>query len=661
MRCVCSPLVVAFLASALAPGGEADVRTLLRDPEGRKTLISRGKEVVPALAALLNDEALAPVACDMLRQIPGEEAREALSVAFNRAEGEFRGTLAKALAARRDPGCAALLAMLFGDEELRDVALEGLEKTPGTEADKELAEAVTDADPAFRARLIAALGRRGSQEAIPPARHYASDKHKGVRLAAIEALGRVADVPSAPVLMAAMGEDDAEIRAVAVTACLRMGKAVLVDGKMAEAAAMLARVLEATTSDAERVAALHGLTKAAQASAVKAIAPLVTGGAPEVRAAAVAALRATPGDDAAAALQPGLKDTSSEIRIAVLDAVAERADRAALPDVVGLTRAPEEGVRVAALRAIAAMPTPEAETVIRAALDKGAPAERAAAADACLALARFLLDAKEMAKAVTLLHGLFGRPLTKEQEVAALNAAARAASPASAGIVELRLGAEDAKVRAAAAKAGIAVAVTMARSDRAAAKALLRKILPIDDTATQPLRSLGCQVDIPARNGVVSAWWVIGAWPAPTTDDWETAHPPEKAIDLEKGCEIDGTQVPWQPVTTDDPDGKLNLDPLFDVKDRAVAYALVDVHLPKARDVVLEVGSDEGIILWLNGRSIYERLEPHAYDAGQNRIKTRLNAGVNRILAKVCEGSGDWAMHLRIRDREGKPVDFTMR
>jgi HEAT repeat protein len=657
MRCVCLLLVVAFLASALASGGETDVRTLLRDPEGRKTLISRGKEVVPALAALLDDEALAPVACDTLRQIPGAEAREALSAAFNRAEGERRSMFAKALAARRDPGCAALLATLFEDEELRDVALDGLEKTPGTEADKELAAAAADADPAFRARLIAALGRRGSRETIPLARHYASSKHRAVRLAALEALGRVADIPSAPVVTAAMVEDDAETRAVAATACLRMGKALLADAKMPEAAGLLARVLEATMSDAERVAALNGLAKAGKAAAVKAIAPLVTGGTPEVRTAAVEALRATPGDDAAAALRPGLKDTSPEIRIVVLDAVAERADRSVLPAVIGLAGAAEEGVRVAALRAIAAMPTPQAETAIRAALNKDAPAERAAAVDACLALARALLEANGTDQAAVLLHDLLGRPLTAEQETAALDAVATAASASSTSIVEKRLGAKDAKVRGAAARAGIAVATAVAKSDRTAAIALLRKVLPVDAAAGRRLRELGCQVDIPARNGVVSSWWVGGPCPEPTDEDWHTPHPLQVDVDFQKGFSIGAQRVPWHPASVEDGQGTLTVRPTRG----SMAYALVDVHLTKARDVVLEIGRTGSALLWLNGRLIYDQGDSGTLKGKDERVRTRLNAGVNRILVKTSGRQSPLIVRLRIRDREGRSVDFTMR
>ncbi|NQT86906.1 HEAT repeat domain-containing protein, partial [bacterium] len=357
----------------------------------------------------------------------------------------------------------------------------------------------------------------------------------------------------------------------------------------------------------------------------------------------------------------GLAGGPPGIRVAALDAAGERRDRAAIPAVLGLLAAPEELVRVAALRALAVLPTPDAEAAILKAMSEGTPAEQAAAADACLGLARFHLGVTEPGQAVTLLHRLLARTLTPAQEMATLAAMGRAASPTSVPLVEARLAAKDPQVRQAAARAGMAIAAALAKTDRTAAEALLRKIALTDSSAALQIRALGCQVDIPARDGVVSAWWVLGPWLAPTADDWETPHPPETSIDLRRGFTVGGYAVAWRPVVTNDPQGALVLDSLFAGSVRVLAYALVDVHLTKAQDVVLDVGSADATVLWLNGSRIHDRREPRPAAWPHDRVKTRLNAGVNRILVKTRKGAGAWAIRLRIRALDGKPVEFSMR
>jgi len=84
------------------------------------------------------------------------------------------------------------------------------------------------------------------------------------------------------------------------------------------------------------------------------------------------------------------------------------------------------------------------------------------------------------------------------------------------------------------------------------------------------------------------------------------------------------------------------------------AYALINVHSPTAQnEVMMGVGSDDSIRVWLNGAVIYTNNITRRTTGIQNRFHVNLNAGNNLLLVKVCNsgswvGNDDWGMFFRI-------------
>lgn len=654
---------VAALLDGVQESDSLRARTLA---VGALALCGRG-EVVEPLTAMLDAPELAPAACRALMQLPVSGATEALANAFAKAEGEMRALLGRALAARRDPEAAAVVATMFGDEQLRDMAFQWLRQTPGEAAAKEMAAALGAAEPHFRARLLRALAERGSPLALEPAAQYAEAKDEAVRLAAIEALGRVGGADAASLLVEASDSEDAETAAAALTACCRVAHRLADAGKGERAGELFAHVLARSESPAQRISALAGVARLGLPSAIPAVVPLLEAGGGRVQVAAARTLGAIPGDEATSAIRQGLGSESPALRVALLDALAQRADPAALPDVVAAAKDPHEAVQVAALEALAAMPSASAEPVILAALERDSQAVRKAAADAYLALGFAALEDGDRTKALAAFHKILELPLGRERWLEALEGVERVASRHSAPVVRRHLDSGDVAVRDAAARAYMAIAMALAAAgDREQATEMLTTVLklrppaPSSPQAVEKLRAIGTQVDIPAEDGIVSSWWTIGAWRA-EQKDWAKPLFPEGEVDLHKVYRVDGREVRWRAHTTDDPHGTVLLDPLFEIDDEAVAYAYTEIHVPEARDVVFEVGSDDAAILWLNSRRIYTHLEPRPYAVDQDTVQARLAAGPNRVLLKVCEGSGSWAFHLRVRDGEGNPLPFVMR
>ena len=188
----------------------------------------------------------------------------------------------------------------------------------------------------------------------------------------------------------------------------------------------------------------------------------------------------------------------------------------------------------------------------------------------------------------------------------------------------------------------------------------LKPAVPCSGDAALKLRAVGVKVEIPAKDGLVTHWWVIGAWHA-ALDDWAKPRFPEKEVNLLKAYTIGKRQVHWRPHHTGEADGSVTLDSLVTPNDTAVAYAYTDIAVDREQDVSLEIASDDGCVVWLNGQKVYEHLATRSWGTPPDTVRAHLAAGANKLLLKACEGSGTWAFRLRIKDTQGKPLAFKMR
>ncbi len=84
------------------------------------------------------------------------------------------------------------------------------------------------------------------------------------------------------------------------------------------------------------------------------------------------------------------------------------------------------------------------------------------------------------------------------------------------------------------------------------------------------------------------------------------------------------------------------------------AYALINIHSPRDQsDVLMGVGSDDSIKVWLNGSVVYKNDISRRTTGIQNRFPVNLNAGDNLLLIKVCNhgalwANNDWGMFFKL-------------
>ncbi len=100
-------------------------------------------------------------------------------------------------------------------------------------------------------------------------------------------------------------------------------------------------------------------------------------------------------------------------------------------------------------------------------------------------------------------------------------------------------------------------------------------------------------------------------------------------------CSVGGHALAWKAL--DPADGLVDLAKGLGAKDYAVAYALADVDSPAAGTVLLGLGSDDAIEVWLNGKVVHSNwvMGPLAQD--QDLVPVELKAGRNQLPAEDPE------------------------
>ncbi len=148
---------------------------------------------------------------------------------------------------------------------------------------------------------------------------------------------------------------------------------------------------------------------------------------------------------------------------------------------------------------------------------------------------------------------------------------------------------------------------------------------------------------------MVTDWMVIGPFPNPDREGYDTAYPPENAIDLSASCPgRDGKQVAWQRLTK--ADGIMLLNDLANPKEHSVFYGACVVTAPKAGRQTMLVGSDDGVKIWINGKLVHANKDERPLMPDQDRLAVKLEKGDNVLLLKVEQRLGDVGFVVRFQD-----------
>jgi len=311
-----------------------------------------------------------------------------------------------------------------------------------------------------------------------------------------------------------------------------------------------------------------------------------------------------------------------------------------------LTAARSDKLRVTLLRLLGGLPCERSFTALRAAMND----ENAGIRDVAV---RELCDWPGV-EAMPVLEHVVGHSDNKVHRVLALRGCVRllrtagstvsgdqAAQYVQATVKTAQQALADEVTRRDAALAIISMAPVIAGFNPAAARAALDEVSKHSKDADMTAKVQAFVQCIDGFGDYVMNWQVSPAYGGkPCTHLFHQVFDPEKK----------GAGVAWSlmPVGTNPQQPWLiNIGAFHSEDPHQVTYLRTSIRSSVARKVRLEMGSDDGIKVWVNSKLAHANNALRGVTPGQDKAEATLNADANEILVKVTQNVGPWGMCLR--------------
>ncbi len=588
---------------------------------------------------------------------------------------KVRGKALRLLGSTAQNNAVPAIAALLRDKEVWETARWALERIPGKAPNMALLQALNQPPRwekseilKFQEAIISTLGAKKSPEAVGPLMRFVQSDQQNIRIAAIEALGRIGGWDAArAILKAARGRSGRE-KAIALDDYLRIADRL--QKRRPETALLMYRnVLTEFKDEVPRSAALVGIGKMGGSRGLGTLLGALSEASPRIKTAAADALTKMERRDVGGAVAAAIPASKPEVKIILLRVLVVRGDPSAADVLRRALLDPDGEVRLAALAFMGKVADPWAAQSILVPqllllLEKQPPGARKVALQSYLEIADMLARRGPTLKAMQMYHKALHLATEDAEKRKALQGIAAIASETSLPIVKPLM--EKPNLRDDASRAYTAIASKMADAGKkdAALKMLTEVVespcsVDVIQLAAARLKDLGVVIPIAQRSGFLTRWWLIGRFPNPNNSAWEKEFPPEKEVDLKKGVEFDGKSFRWKEVTTGHPQARVNLEEYFKPTENAAAYAYTELEVPKETDVKFKIGSDDSVVCWLNGEKIHAIKVSRGLSVDQDVVNATLRAGNNKILMKILNEGAQWEFCLRITDRQDRAIDMS--
>jgi HEAT repeat protein len=594
-------------------------------------------------------------------------------------------------------GEKGLLVVLEGldhaSPRVRGCAAQACARLPGETATAAIAARMLKANGELKMGLLRALGRRGEWMDDQSAMLLVQTAESGdpvVRVAAIQAIEAAGVHAALPVLLEAMEDPASEVRNAAEHALNRMAGKEMTRG--------ISDALPAAAPNMQPLLA-RALGRRGDTSVLPVLLKLASSASePEVRAAAYTAMGDLRDPGALDGLLKGFEATDESVRRAAEKAVlkiegdeatrrlldayqqAPAAQKPSLLRVIAQRRTPEVpallaseskseslDIRAAAIEGLGYQDDPRVGPMLLEVARGGPELITRAAVDAYLKAAQ-RAEGGDRAAAGRMFVEALEHAVTDEQRRQALVGINRHVDPTATHVLEgIAPLVREGGVQAEAATTAVKFAVNLPSQQRELAVELLTRAARmgtgagIRRRAAEHLRQLGVDVNPAREAGFVTHWWIVGPFPNLRDEMWDRAYQPEERVDLDMPVKAGGDALHWKPFRTTDPEGIVDLERAVASRPEVGAYAYAEIIVPAEQDVQLQIGSDDSIVVWVNGDRVHANRTGRGLAVDQDQAEARLKAGTNRVLVKVLNNVHAWAFCLRVTTPGGEPLAFEQR
>lgn len=103
-----------------------------------------------------------------------------------------------------------------------------------------------------------------------------------------------------------------------------------------------------------------------------------------------------------------------------------------------------------------------------------------------------------------------------------------------------------------------------------------------------------------------------------------------------------GVEVKWAEQKTEHAQGMFDLAKLYGSENDTFALGVAEIQSESERKARIAVGSDDTLTVWLNGKEVYNFGTSRGWTAEVDSVEVDLKAGKNRLIIKCGNNSGPW-------------------
>jgi len=405
--------------------------------------------IAVALVIALVAAAAAPLPAQTFPRATRQAQAKLLAVLKSAASRKAKSDACRQLAVIATRNAVPVLAALLADEQLSHMARYALEPMP----DASVGEALRGALGKLKGRLlvgvIGSLGVRRDTKAVPALARMLGSADADVAQAAARAMGSIGTAGAVKALQGALpGAADAQQLALC-EGLFRAAEALEAQGKRDEAVAIYDHLRGLKGPHQVRTGALRGAILARGKDGLPLLRENLAAREYLLFAAAVQTTYEMPGVEVTQALASVLAKAPADNQVLVMQALGRRADGAALPALMGVCKAGEKPVRLAAIRTVGQIGEASAAAGLIALMGEADSDIAAAARESLASLTGPQVDVaimKMLASDDAARRGAAMELIGRRRMTAAIPDLLKAAAPTG------RMAAADAKVRAEAMK-----------------------------------------------------------------------------------------------------------------------------------------------------------------------------------------------------------------
>lgn len=166
------------------------------------------------------------------------------------------------------------------------------------------------------------------------------------------------------------------------------------------------------------------------------------------------------------------------------------------------------------------------------------------------------------------------------------------------------------------------------------------------------------EADAAATTGplVLGPWHVIGSFSNEDGKGFAAVYPPETEIALDKTVPgMAKSEASWRRMDSF-VDGQVHtLNQHFRLTEWAIAYLYRKITAREAMEITGYFGSDDGLVVWLNGEKLVSQDVPRGPAPDQDKATLKLKQGDNHLLLKIVNRTGGWGVYFSTKPGGGSP------